>query len=433
MSNNSHESLIDKGIELVKNAPNAAVGHAPKGRVSDAALRALKPAGKHYKYSVGEGLYLEVTPGGSKLWRWKYRIEGKENRYALGSYPELSLKEAREKVEAARKLVKQGLNPAQQKRLDRIKAVHEQANTLEAITKEWLALKDWEDITKKRRLDMLTRVVFPTIGQLPVKQITPQIILAILKTVATNNGPSVMAEAKRTLYGIFVLAVETFRVDLNPVHQWREALPKNKTQHKRALDKTEIGQLMRDVDSHGGNYQTQCAFKLMWLTLARPSEAVEAEWSEFNLDEAIWRIPAERMKKRKEHVVPLPAQAVVLLRGMNTITGDKKHLFPHRDDRKKPMVAASFRQMLNVLGWAGKFSPHATRTTGSTRLNEMGYSADWIERQLAHTEPNTVRRTYNHAHHLEDRAKMMQQWADLLDEWKRGGSNVIPIKQDIAA
>lgn len=433
MPTNSNETIVNKGEEHLKNAPNNIAAHAPKGRVSDAALRALKPADKPYKNSVGEGLYLEVTPGGSKLWRWKYRIEGKENRYSLGSYPELSLKEAREAVEAARKLVKQGLHPAQQKRLDRIKTVHEQASTLEAITKEWLALKDWEEITKTRRKDMLTRVVFPILGQLPVKQITSPMILDVLKKARTNNGPSVMAEAKRTLFVIFEFALEMERVEVNPVRQWREALPKNKTQHKRPLDKTEIGKLMRDVDGHGGNYQTQSAFKLMWLTLARPSEVIEAAWSEFDLEKAIWRIPAERMKKRKEHVVPLPTQAVKLLEGMKTLTGERAHVFPHRDDKKKPMVAASFRQMLNKLGWGGKYSPHATRTTGSTRLNEMGFSADWIERQLAHTEPNAVRRTYNHADHLKDRTKMMQHWADLLDEWKRSDSNVVPIKQEIAA
>lgn len=171
----------------------------------------------------------------------------------------------------------------------------------------------------------------------------------------------------------------------------------------------------------------------MWLTLARASEVVEAEWSEFDLDAAIWRIPAERMKKRKEHVIPLPRQAVKLLRGMNTITGDRKHLFPHRDIKTKPMVAASFREMLNVLGWSKKFSPHATRTTGSTRLNELGFPPDWIERQLAHLEPNSVRRTYNHADYLKDRAKMMQQWADLLEEWKKGDSYVRPFKHGATA
>ena len=427
------ETIADTGIQDVSDAPNHIAVHAPKRGVSDAALRALKPKDKTYRYPIGGSLYLEVTPKGAKHWRWKYRIDGKENRYSLGSYPDVSLRDAKEAVESARKLVKQGLHPAQQKRLKRLKSIHERANTFEAVAKEWIALKDWEEITKKRRLDMLKRVVFPTIGELPVREITPQIILDILKKVAKNNGVSVMAEAKRTLFGIFELAAETFRVDANPVHQWRESLPKNKTQHKKALSKTDIGQLLRDVDGHGGNYQTQCAFNLMWLTLARPSEVVEAEWAEFDLDVAIWRIPAERMKKRKEHVVPLPTQAVKLLRGMYTITGDKKHLFPHRDDRTKPMVTASFRQMLNVLGWSGKFSPHATRTTGSTRLNNMDFRPDWIEYQLAHSEPNVVRSSYNHADYLEQRAGMMQQWADLLDQWKRGESNVVPIKHEASA
>jgi integrase len=372
-------------------------------------------------------------PGGSKLWRWKYRIGGKENRYAMGSYPELSLKEAREETEAARKLVKQGVHPAQQKRLDRIQSGQEHSNTFEAIAKEWLALKDWEDITKKRRLDMLTRVVFPHIGKLPVRQIFPAHILNILQRSASDNGISVANEAKRTMSGIFEFAASTLRVDSDPVYPVRKSLPPNKTQHTRPLSSVEIGKLLLDIDGHGGNYQTQCAFNLMWLTLARPSEVVEAEWAEFDLDAAIWRIPPERMKKRKEHLIPLPHQAVKLLRGMLTITGDKKHLFPHRDNRAKPMVAASFRQMLNVLGWGGKFSPHATRTTGSTRLNEMGYSADWIERQLAHEEPNSVRRTYNHADYLKNRATMMQQWADLLDVWKKGDSKIVPIKPDVAA
>lgn len=401
-----------------------------KPRVSDAALRALKPADKPYKYSVGEGLYLEVSPQGSKLWRWKYRLGGKENRYAIGSYPETSMKEAREQVDAARKLVKQGQHPAQQRKIERLKTIHGHASTFKALANEWLALKDWEEVTKARRLDMLTRVVFPSIGDLPVRAITPSIILDILKKAHDNNGPSVMAEAKRTMFGIFELAAETFRVDANPVHQWREALPKNKTQHKRALDIEEIGQLLKDVDGHGGNFQTQSAFKLMWLTLARPSEVIEAEWAEFDLDAATWRIPAERMKKRREHVIPLPTQAVDLLKSMEMLTGKRDHVFPHRDDRTKPMVTAAFRQMLHVLGWSGKFSPHAARTTGSTRLNELGFSSDWIERQLAHAEPNSVRRTYNHADYMKDRARMMQQWADLLDQWKLGTENIVPLKRE---
>lgn len=419
--------------------------------LNDTQCRNAKPKDKPYKLRDANGLYLEIKPNGVKAWRYRFELREdgkiKESVFAIGDYanapsgetPEeakarrdgrrFTLAEARDERTKARALVKQGINPAQQRQLERIKRAQENATTLEAVAKEWLALKDWEEITKKRRLDMLTRVVFPTLGELPVKQVTPPLILGVLKKAAEKNGVSVMEEAKRTLFGIFELAAETFRVDANPVHQWREALPKNKTQHKRPLETAEIGQLLRDFDGHGGRHETITAFRLMWLTLTRPREAVEAKWEEFDLDAAMWRIPAGRMKMRREHVVPLPTQAVEMLRALHGLTGRHAHLFPHRDDKTKPMATASFRQALNVLGWAGKYSPHATRTTGSTRLNEMGYTADWIERQLAHAEPNAVRRTYNHAEHLADRARMMQQWADMLDTWRKGDNNVTPIRQ----
>ncbi len=413
--------------------------------LTDTQCRTAKPKDKSYKLPDGNGLYLEVKTNGGKAWRYRFELGGKESMFAIGDYvsaptgetPEaakirkdgrrFTVAEARDERIKARSLVKQGINPAHNRQLERIKREQESATTFEAVANEWLALKDWEDVTKARRLDMLERVVFPTIGKLPIKQISPSVILDILKKASDKNGPSVMAEAKRTMFRIFELATETFRADSNPVHQWSEALPKNKTQHKRPLEVAEIGTLLRDFEGHGGRHETIAAFRLMWMALCRPSEAVEAQWSEFDLDAAIWRIPAERMKNRKEHTMPLPTQAVEMLQALHGITGKNAHVFPGRDDRSKPMALASLRQALHVLGWSGRFSPHATRTTGSTRLNEMGYPSDWIERQLAHTEPNTVRRTYNHAEHMADRAKMMQQWADMLDAWKNGESKVIPI------
>lgn len=419
--------------------------------LTDIQCRAAKPKDKPYKLSDGKGLYLEVKPNGVKAWRYRFELrEGekkKESVFAIGDYaiaprgetPEeaqarrdarrFTLAEARDERIKARGLVKQGINPAHNRQLERIKRQQENANTFEAIAREWLALRDWEEVTKTRRLNMLTRVVFPKIGSLPVKNVTPAHILDVMNTAAKKNGLTVAAEAKRTMSGIFELAVSTLRADADPVYPVRKAVPANKTQHKRPLNPDEIGQLLRDVEGHGGRHETITAFRLMWLTLCRPREAVEARWSEFDLAGATWRIPAERMKKRKEHVVPLPTQAVEMLRALYGITGRYIHLFPNRDDRKKPMVAASFRQMLRVVGWGGKYSPHATRTTGSTRLNELGFPSDWIERQLAHVEPNTVRRTYNHAEHLTDRAKMMQQWADMLDIWEKGVSNVTPLRK----
>jgi integrase len=422
--------------------------------LTDTQCRTAKPKDKPYKLTDNNGLYLEIKPNGVKAWRYRFELRDgdtkKESLFAIGEYAvapkgesqedaqarrngrRFTLAEARDERTKARALVTQGINPAHNRQLERIKRGQENATTFEAVAKEWLALKDWEDITKSKRLNMLERVVFPKVGALPIKSITPAHVLDVLKTSAEKNGLTVSAEAKRSMSGIFELAVSTLRADSDPVYLVRKAIPTNKTQHKRPLNIDEIGQLLRDVESHGGRHETIAAFRLMWLTLCRPNEAAEAQWAEFDLDKAIWRIPAERMKKRKEHSAPLPVQAVEMLRVLQGITGRYTHLFPHRDERTRPMVAASFRQMLKALGWSGKYSPHATRTTGSTRLNELGFSADWIERQLAHVEPNAVRRTYNQAEHLAERAKMMQQWADMMDTWKNGLCKVTPIKKTAA-
>lgn len=407
---------MEQEIPLASAASSLRSSASTRG-VSDTRLRAAKAQDKPYKIACGGGLYLEVMPSGSKLWRWKYRLGGKENRFALGSYPQTLLREAREQTETARKLVEQGVHPSHQKKIDKIKAGHERANTFQLIAEEWLATKDWEPITKDRRLKMLRRLVFPHIGRFAASRIKSIQVLDVLKRLDKENGPAVAAEARRTMSAVFEFAIATLRAEVDPVYPVRKAIPANKTQHKRALSAEEVGDLLSDLERHGGQFQIHAAFRLMWLTLARPSEVVEAEWSEIDLDAKVWRIPAERMKKRKPHVIPLSKQACELLKGMQTLTGRWKHVFVHRDSKQRPMVTASFRQMLHVLGWAGRFSPHATRTTGSTRLNELGFSSDWIERQLAHDDPNGVRRTYNHADHLSDRATMMQQWADLLDAW----------------
>jgi integrase len=378
--------------------------------------RNAKPRDKSYKLTDSNGLYLEIRPNGSKRWRYRFELVSgdsrKESTFAIGDFADppsaetleesaqrrtgrrFTLAEARLERQKARDLVKQGVNPSHDRKLQRIKQEHSNANTFENLAHEWLSLKDWEQNTKNRRLDMLQRVVFKKIGKLPVKSITPMQILDVLQTALTTNGPSVASEARRTISSVFDFAIATLRAESDPVHPVRKSLPANKTQHKRPLSELEIGQLLRDVEGHGGRIETVVAFKLMWLTLCRPSEVVEARWEEFDLDGATWTIAAERMKMRKQHVVPLSTQAVEMLRVLHGVTGKREHLFPNRDHRHRPMATASFRQMLKSLGWAGKYSPHATRATGSTKLNEMGYSSDWIERQLAHSAANTVRGAY---------------------------------------
>jgi integrase len=417
--------------------------------LNDTQCRNAKTKDKPYKLTDEKGLYLEVKPNGVKAWRYRFKMDSngvvKESVFAIGDYASapsgessesaqarrdggrFTLAEAREERMKARGLVKQGISPVHARQQKRVFRQQESANTFEVMAREWLALRDWEDLTKARRLDMLTRVVFPKLGKLPLKSVTPAHVLDVLTTAAKNNGPSVAAEAQRTISSVFDMAVSNLKADTDPVYPVRKALPKNKTQHRRALQVTEIGQLMRDLDGYERNFQTVAAFNLQWLTLARPNEVLGAQWTEFELDAALWRLPAERMKMRKEHLVPLPTQAVEMLRKIQAINGHRAHVFPHRDHREKQMTDATLRQALKSLGWAGRYSPHATRHTGSTRLNELGFNSDWIERQLAHAVRNTVRGTYNQAEHFSDRAVMMQAWADYLDKL-RIGADVISFK-----
>ena len=331
----------------------------------------------------------------------------------LGEYPVTPLSEARERAQAARKLVKDGINPVQQKQLDKVRQVLDRANTLELIAVEWLATKDWEDLTKKRRLDMLRRVVFPTLGKLPVRDITTHQVLAILQATYTR-APSVAAEAKRTLSAVFQFAVATLRADIDPVWPVRNALPRNKTQHKTALTKEQVGKLLREIGEHKGNFMTVQAFLLLWYTLLRANEVAAAEWSEIDLEKRVWTIPAERMKARRPHSIYLTDQVLEIFKGMQPQTWKYKYVFTGRDSKQKPLAIATFRQLLYKNGWAGIYSPHGTRTTGSTMLHEMGYRSELIEAQLAHIDQNQVRRTYNHTDYFSERAKMMQEWCDFI-------------------
>ncbi|KWS79158.1 tyrosine-type recombinase/integrase [Pseudomonas amygdali] len=391
--------------------------------LTDAHCRAAKAKDKLYRINDARGLYLEVKPNGVRAWRYRFKLCGKASWFALGDYPDLSLANAREKCDEARRLVRQGINPVQNRQLTKIKREMDASNTFETIAQEWLALKSWEPVTRSRRLGMLKRVVFPSIGKLPVRTITSAHVLDILNKTVKRGAPSVAAEAKRTMSGVFELAVATLRADTDPVWPVRKALPPNKTQHKAALTSGQVGNLLNAFESHGGHFQTQMAFRLMWLTLTRANESVQARWDEFDLANGLWKIPKERMKARREHLLPLPRQAVSILTTMQPITGQSTYVFPNRDDRHKPMSDAAFRQALKKLGWATIYSPHGTRTTGSTRLNEMGYRSDAIEAQLAHAEPNSVRRAYNHATYMVERAEMMQHWADKLEQWKKEASD----------
>ncbi len=421
--------------------------------LTDARIRNAKPAKLPYKLADAGSLHVEVRPSGAKLWRYRYRINARENLYALGEYakaPEresaaqaevrraggrFTLTEARTERDRCRGLVKQGIHPAQARKLEEVKRINEGANTFEAVAREWLEQnkKGWEPRTFTQRERLLKREIFPSIGSLPIRQVTPAHVLAILKRLE-REAPSFAIMAQQVIGSTFRLAVSTLRAEADPVAPLLGSIKAPPTKHKTPLEAKEIPGFFKSLDAYTGSFMTKAALRLVWFTLVRTNEALKAKWLEFNLDDGRWEIPGKRMKIRtvRPHIVPLPTQAVEWLRRLKAITGDGEFLFPNRSNNRRPAAITLLNKAVSSMGYAGRFSPHGIRTTGSTMLNEMEFNRDWIERQLAHHDRNETRASYNGAKYLEQRRNMMQQWADYLDSLCAGGK-VVPIKAKVAA
>jgi integrase len=431
--------------------------------LTDTRIRNTKAGKTPKKLTDSGGLYIEVRPTGAKLWRYRYRYvtgldaDGKkiwtENLYALGEFckaPEgekprdaearrlgrlFTLGEARTERERCRGLVKQGIHPAQERRLADIKRQHEAANTFEAVAREWLEQnkRHWTARVYEQRKRLLEREVFPEVGSLPIRNVTPAHLLAILKRLE-QSAPSFAILARQAMAATFRLAISTLRAESDPVAPLADAIKAPPTQHKTPLEAKEIPGFFKKLEEYSGAFPTKAAVRLVWLTLVRTNEAVKAKWAEFDLDNAVWQIPGERMKKRsiRPHVVPLPSQAVEVLTRLKAVTGDGEYLFPNRSDHRRPAAVTLLNKAVSSMGYTGKFSPHAIRTTGSTALNEMGFNGDWVERQLGHHERNESRASYNGAKYLDQRRDMMQTWADHIDALCKGGK-VVPIRAGRAA
>ncbi|MEI7267919.1 tyrosine-type recombinase/integrase [Pectobacterium versatile] len=388
--------------------------------LTDAKIRSTKPTNKPIKLADGGGLYLEIRPSGSKLWRYRYRIAGKENVFALGEYPTLSLAEARAEHDKARALVKQAIHPAHQRQLERMANHSANANTFEAVAREWIDKKspDWTPYYLRQVERFFAADVFPAIGKLPIKSVKAAHLLEIIKRIEGRGAETVALLVRQWSSAIFRYAVATLRADSDPAAALKGAIRRPKVEHHKPLSRTEIADFMQALNRYGGYRTTVIALKLMLLTFVRTVELRKAEWREFDLDGAEWRIPAGRMKMREEHIVPLSTQAIVLLRELQTYTGGRGWLFPNYRNPQDCMTTTTLNRALERMGLNGKdsigFSAHGFRATASTILNEMGYRPDVIERQLAHTERNKVRASYNRAEYLDERRKMMQVWADFV-------------------
>lgn len=407
-------------------------------RLSDAAIRKAKPGSKPQKLADGAGLYLLLNPTGSKLWRMKYRVQGREKLLALGAYPEVSLAAAREACASARKKLALGIDPgAERKEAKQAQAEAEAlaADTFETVAREWMARRLSHDgiseATGAKDRWRLETYLFPTIGARPIAEINARELRKVLRQIEETGKLETASRAKINAGQVFRWAILEGRADNDPTATLRGLFSTPKHTHRAAVtDPVRIGELLRAIDGYTGQFTTLGALKLAPLVFVRPGELRKAEWPEIDLDGALWRIPAERMKMKAAHLVPLSTQAVGVLRELRELTGSGTLVFPAIGSRGKPMSENTINLALRRLGYGkDEMTGHGFRAMAATRLNEMGWNADAIERQLAHAESNKVRAAYTHAaQYLEERTRMMQAWADYLDALREGG-NVVPIKR----
>ena len=401
--------------------------------LTDAAIRAAKPAATQFKLFDEGGLFVIVRPSGGKLWRLKYRHLGKEQQLSIGRYPDVGLKEARERRDTARKIIASGGNPAFEKKRAAVAATVSAANTFAAIAGELIDKREREglkDITTGKARWLLS-LLEPQLGQRPVAEIEPYELLDALKKVEASGR---LETAKRLLAlssRVFRYAVATARAKRNIAADLQGALVAPKVKHHAAIiDPKGVGALLRAIDGFEGQPATLWALKLAPHVFVRPGELRQAEWPEIDLDAAVWRIPASRMKMKREHVVPLSAQAIAILTEASGLTGAGRFVFPGQRTPKRPMSENTLNAALRRLGYGvDEMTSHGFRSTASTLLNESGkWSPDAIERALAHGDADGVRAAYHRGAHWAERVKMAQWWSDYLEVLRQGGS-VVPIQR----
>ncbi|MEL0587111.1 MAG: integrase arm-type DNA-binding domain-containing protein [Candidatus Thiodiazotropha sp. (ex. Lucinoma kazani)] len=400
--------------------------------LTDTAVRNAKSKEKDRKLFDGGGLFLLVKPNGARYWRFKYRFHGREKLLALGVYPDVTLKSARDKRDDARKLIADGIDPSKARKAE--KAARNNENSFEAIAREWWGNREsnWSESHSSRIMLRLENDVFPWIGTKSIGDITPAELLTVLRRVESRGAIETAHRIHQSCGQIFRYAVATLRAERDTSADLKGALPPVSKKHYPSItDPKLIGELLRVIDGYQGAFITRCALQLAPLTFVRPGELRHAEWSEIDLDKAEWRIPAEKMKMKTVHIVPLSIQAIAILNEIKPLTGQGKYVFPSVRSPKRPMSENTVNAALRRLGYTKKeMTGHGFRSMASTILNEQGWNKDAIERQLAHTERDLVRASYNYAQHLPERVKMMQWWADYLEGLKQG-AEIVSIRNGI--
>jgi len=401
--------------------------------ITDITLRSAKLSEKPFKIYDERGLYVLVN-GSGKYFRLDYRFKDKRKTLSIGVYPDISLAIARERRDDARTLLAQGVDPSELKKLTKQKNITRTENTFEYIALEWISKQaaGWTESHKIKVLSRLKNDVFPLVGESPIAEITAPVLLELLHAIESRGTIDTAHRVKQTCSQIFRYAMATGKAERDSAADLRGALGVIKKSHFPTItEPKKIGELLRAIHGLSGSYVVRYAVQFAPLVFVRPGELRRAEWNEFNFHLCEWRIPKEKMKMRVEHIVPLAKQVVKILQDLQKYTGHGKYLFPSVRTDSRPMSENTVNAALRRLGYTtDEFTGHGFRAMASTRLHEMGYKTEWIERQLSHGERNAVKAAYNHAEYLPERRKMMQEWADYLDDLRTGNSSckIIPFK-----
>ena len=377
---------------------------------------AAKPREKAYKLADGAGLYLEVVPSGSRYWRMKYRFNGKEKRMAFGVYPAVSLAQARALRDEAKKKLAEGIDPSFAKKEEKLVRDVQLNNTFQAVALEWHATKvsRWSEGYASDIIEAFNKDIFPYIGQQPVNDIKPLVLLNVLRRMENRGATEKAKKVRQRCSEVFRYAIVTGRAEYNPAADLTSAMSGHESKHYPFLTVEELPDFFKALSGYTGSPLVVLAARLLILTGVRTGELRGAFWSEFDLEKAVWEIPADRMKMKRPHLVPLSTQALEIVQQLKVMSGQYPLVFPGRNDPRKTMSEASINQVFKRIGYTGKVTGHGFRHTMSTILHEEGFNTAWIETQLAHVDKNAIRGTYNHALYLEGRREMMQWYADYI-------------------
>lgn len=378
---------------------------------------AAKPREKAYKLADGAGLYLEVVPSGSRYWRMKYRFNGKEKRMAFGVYPAVSLAQARALRDDAKKKLAEGIDPSLAKKEEKLVRDVQLNNTFQAVALEWHGTKvsRWSEGYASDIIEAFNKDIFPYIGQQPVNEIKPLVLLNVLRRIESRGATEKAKKVRQRCSEVFRYAIVTGRAEYNPAADLTSAMSGHESKHYPFLTVEELPDFFKALAGYTGSPLVVLAARLLILTGVRTGELRGAFWSEFDLEKAVWEIPAERMKMKRPHLVPLSTQALEIVQQLKVMSGQYPLVFPGRNDPRKTMSEASINQVFKRIGYTGRVTGHGFRHTMSTILHEEGFNTAWIETQLAHVDKNAIRGTYNHALYLEGRREMMQWYADYIN------------------